>query len=80
MLINVVVKKIVILSDRLNKGQRLLKIDCPYCRKEHTHGGGNVADGDITQFGGHRLSHCINSRENDGYLLIVPEDVCHEYR
>jgi len=76
---NVIVKKVVVLSDRFNKGQRLLKIDCPYCGKEHTHGGGNFSDGEITMFGGHRLSHCESGSKNDGYTLVVSMDVPYEY-
>ena len=77
---DVIVKKVVVLSDRFNKGQRLLKIDCPYCGKEHTHGGGNVSNGDIEMFGGHRLSHCESGLKNEGYMLSVLVDVPYEYR
>lgn len=77
---DVIVKKIVVLSDKFNKGQRLLKIDCPYCGKEHTHGGGNASHGDITRFGGHRLSHCESGLKNEGYTLVISEDVSYEYR
>jgi len=76
---NVVVKKVVVLSDRLNKGQRLLKIDCPYCGKEHTHGGGNLSSGDITKFNGYMLSHCESGSRNDGYTLSFLKDVPREY-
>ena len=76
---DVIVKKVVVLSDRLNKGQRLLKIDCPYCGREHTHGGGNISNGDVTMFGGHRLSHCKSGSKNDGYMLVFLVDVPCEY-
>lgn len=79
-MVNVMVKKVVVLSDRLNKGQRLLKIDCPYCGKEHTHGGGLIGD-DIQFYAGGREPHCFSDpRPIDQYSLIIPEDVFYEYR
>lgn len=79
-MINAVVKKIVVLSGRRDKGQRLLKIDCPFCGQEHTHGGGLV-ESDIQQWGGSRVCHCAKP-EHTGqqYSLEIPRDVPYEYK
>lgn len=45
-------------------GYELAVIDCPYCGKEHTHGG---RAGDV---GGHRVSHCGPKHwDNPGYVI-----------
>ncbi|GBG57299.1 hypothetical protein SPFL3102_02665 [Sporomusaceae bacterium FL31] len=69
-----IVKQIVILTDRVNSGKRLLKVDCPYCGKTHTHGGGMVTD-DIYEFGGSRSSHCCKDTPNSQYCLVIPSEV-----
>lgn len=56
------------------QGVRLLKVDCPFCGKVHTHGGGYLDD-DWEQFLGYRVSHCGgNGYFNDTYCLIADEE------
>lgn len=45
-----------------------LHIDCPYCRREHTHGGG-VAGSEYGSGDGHRVSHCDAPGSECGYYL-----------
>jgi len=49
------------------RGINLLKINCPYCGKTHTHGGGHTYESKLRL--GHRTSHCIGY-ENIGYILV----------
>ena len=75
-----VVKRVIVLSDNKGQAQRLLKIECPFCRQEHTHGGG-FTDSDIQQWNGSRVCHC-SKLEHVGkyYSLEIPEGVPHEYK
>ena len=46
----------------------LLKVDCPHCFREHTHG--KIVDGKDQ---GHRLAHCAGQlpSDNSGYFITV---------
>lgn len=47
---------------------------CPYCGRQHVHGGGRP-DQNPRDFEGHRLSHCLQQVPGDrGYMLIVTDD------
>jgi hypothetical protein len=52
-------------------GSVALKVDCPFCPEEHTHGGGNDIDHVLL---GSRSSHCSNG----SYELVVDEHTSHE--
>lgn len=51
--------------DARRKGT-LLIITCPYCGKQHIHGGcgDKFGEGD-----GHRVAHCQTLGNDDGYIL-----------
>lgn len=51
---------------KYNKSSILLKILCPYCGKDHIHGGGNDKNHILYGF---RVPHCKNN-VNDGYEII----------
>lgn len=57
--------KIMAKARRCKDGVWDLCIICPFCGKEHQHGGGN---GD-KPFYGSRLSHCLGKKQK-GYFLI----------
>ena len=79
-MIDATVKKVIVMLDRRNKGQRLLVIDCPFCREEHTHGGGNE-EKDVQLWAGSRSCHCYRSEfTGKKYSLVIPEGVQYEYR
>ena len=61
------VTKIETLTDRANKGQRLIYVKCPFCGKTHQHGGGK--EGDLLL--GSRAPHCLE-REQSCYILKIP--------
>jgi hypothetical protein len=44
---------------------------CPYCRRYHTHGGGEV-EGNPFKYLGHRVAHCVSETplRKTGYLLV----------
>lgn len=46
---------------------------CPYCKKQHTHGGG-PRSGDPREYLGHRLSHCASRSERADYVLVELEE------
>lgn len=41
---------------------------CPYCRREHFHGGGSGPEPDA----GHRVAHCHPDTRIAGYIIVVP--------
>jgi len=47
----------------------LIVDSCPYCGKQHSHGGGPIT-GDWRRLLGHRVSDC---RHLGGYTLVAPE-------
>ena len=47
----------------------LIVDSCPYCGKQHRHGGGPIT-GDWRRLLGHRVSDC---RHSGGYILVAPE-------
>ena len=50
-------------------GQRTIHVSCPYCGKEHQHGGGKE-NTPIEQYFGYRASHCLKETENNnGYRI-----------
>lgn len=51
---------------RAKDGNWDLVIQCPFCGKEHRHGGGNA---DKPSLFGHRMAHCV-AGAGRGYLLI----------
>lgn len=48
------------------------RVQCPYCGRPHTHGGGGPGVTDRTEFYGHRLAHCSDVRvpPGTGYILV----------
>ena len=46
-----------------------LILDCPYCHKQHYHGGGKPTD-DPRSYLGHRSAHCVGISATDGYVLV----------
>lgn len=55
-------------------GVRLLTVTCPFCGKEHTHGGGLVTE---PVSAGTRVNHCVtgNPGAGDLYELVVPDNL-----
>jgi transposase-like protein len=49
-------------------GLRIVKINCPYCKKRHTHGGGAVKDSPVL---GQRGAHCGKG----SYILKLDDSV-----
>ncbi|WP_328488234.1 hypothetical protein [Streptomyces zaomyceticus] len=47
----------------------LVVLDCPFCGKQHSHGGGDQ----LRPSYGHRAAHCANSRPGHGYWLEPAE-------
>ena len=47
-----------------SNGIRLVKINCPYCKKRHSHGAGRVEDPPVL---GQRSAHCGNG----SYILTT---------
>ncbi|MHB1572150.1 MAG: hypothetical protein ACYC0H_23500 [Solirubrobacteraceae bacterium] len=55
-------------------GQILLRAYCPYCAREHTHGGGNVTSPINGKDGfGHRGAHCPTGPFRDGGYYLEAE-------
>ncbi len=73
------VKKVVELTDRANRGTRLLIVTCPHCGKQHIHGGGKVGE-DIQLYGGHRTPHCWTNIPNEGYEVTIPAGIPYELK
>jgi hypothetical protein len=67
----------VTVSISWDKKGRLFTFWCPWCRKNHIHGGGYV-DEPIEDYLGHRSSHCTGDVKSPlkthGYILKLPED------
>lgn len=42
---------------------------CPFCGKEHVHGGGSVS-GDPRRLLSHRAVHCATGVKETGYVLV----------
>jgi hypothetical protein len=52
---------------RLGKDGVSVSGTCPYCNKKHTHGKGRSKGPDL----GHRVSHCVGGKPNNGYVLML---------
>lgn len=55
------------------RGVRSLVVgSCPHCDKTHHHGGGEVSV-DVTEYLGHRVSHCAGATTGGYYLALAPD-------
>lgn len=53
----------------------LLTLTCPFCRKQHTHGGGRGPNPPPLEMYGHRVSHCSGNssiRPVLRHYILVP--------
>jgi hypothetical protein len=62
---NATIRKI----EQTAEGKILITVDCPYCNKKHTHGGGNI-NSPLSLEEMTKLSHCVK-RDCDTYKLIL---------
>jgi len=61
---------------RLHRGKSAwawVVLSCPYCGKEHRHGGGRLED-DPYRLLGHRSAHCLNHSGSEAGYVLTPED------
>ena len=48
---------------------------CPYCGKDHVHGGGRFRGDDPIEHQGHRWAHCLDRKPgNRGYILRIVDE------